>query len=71
MASRLDLKGANVCKKTHTCKSCTSRQELSREYLLANIGVDTAENEPLEVWGQFKNIQYYSIVSLMITAREP
>ena len=30
--------------------------------LLAKIGVDTAENEPLEVWG--KIIQYYSFVSL-------
>ena len=34
------------------CKSCRSRQELSNEYLLAKIGVDTAENEPLEVWGK-------------------
>ena len=34
----------------------------SNEYLLAKIGVDTAENEPLEVWG--KIIQYYSFVSL-------
>ena len=41
---------------------CRSRQELSNEYLLAKIGVDTAENEPLEVWG--KIIQYYSFVSL-------
>ena len=24
----------------------------SNEYLLAKIGVDTAENEPLEVWGE-------------------
>ena len=31
------------------CKSCTSRQELSNEYLLAKFGVDTAENEPLKV----------------------
>ena len=31
------------------CKSCRSRQELSNEYLLAQIGVDTAENEPLKV----------------------
>ena len=31
------------------CKSCRYRQELSREYLLAKIGVDTAENEPLKV----------------------
>ena len=28
-----------------------SQRELSNEYLLAKIGVDTAENEPLEVWG--------------------
>ena len=40
---------------------CRSRRELSNEYLLAKIGVDTAENEPLEVWG--KIIQYHSIVS--------
>ena len=34
-----------------------SRRELSNEYLLAKIGVDTAENEPLEVWGKiFNNI---------------
>ena len=26
----------------------------SNEYLLAKIGVDTAENEPLEVWGKLK-----------------
>ena len=30
----------------------------------AKIGVDTAENEPLEVWG--KIIQYYSFVSLAV-----
>ena len=41
---------------------CRSRRELSNEYLLAKIGVDTAENEPLEVWGEI--IQYYSFVSL-------
>ena len=40
---------------------CRSRQELSNEYLLVKIGVDTAENEPFEVWG--KIIQYYSFVS--------
>ena len=45
------------------CKSCRSRQELSNKYLLANIGVDTAENEPLELCG--KIIQYYSFVSLV------
>ena len=31
---------------------CRSRRELS-EYLPAKIGVDTAENEPLEVWGNY------------------
>ena len=29
---------------------CKSRRELSNEYLLANIGVDAAENEPRKVW---------------------
>ena len=33
---------------------CRSRRELSNEYLLAKIGVDTAENEPLEVWGKIQ-----------------
>ena len=28
----------------------------SNEYLLAKIGVDTAENEHLEVWGKIFNI---------------
>ena len=32
------------------CKSSRSRQELSNEYLLVKIGVNTAENEPLEVY---------------------
>ena len=31
------------------CKSCSSRQKLSNEYLLAKIGGDAAENEPLKV----------------------
>ena len=35
----------------------------SNEYLFGEIGVDTAENEPLEVLG--KIIQYYSFVSLV------
>ena len=31
----------------------------SNEYLLANIGVDTAENEPFEVWGKIQfNIHF-------------
>ena len=41
---------------------CRSRRELSNEYLLAKIGVDTAENEPLEVWGE--NSIQYSLQSL-------
>ena len=36
---------------------CRSRRELSNAYLLAKIGVDTAENEPLDVWGE-NSIQY-------------
>ena len=54
---RLDSKGAKVCK-THKCKSCRSRQELSNEYLLlvfiCKFGVDTAENGPLKVCQKFK-----------------
>ena len=45
-----DLSGAKVR------KSCRSRQELSNEYLLAKIGVDTAENEPLKVWRKIQFI---------------
>ena len=36
---------------------CRSRRELSNAYSLAKIGVDTAENDPLEVWGE-NSIQY-------------
>ena len=46
---------------------CRSRRELSNAYLLAKIGVDTAENEPLEVWGE--NSIQYSIVSLVLGRR--
>jgi len=38
---------------------CRSRRELSNEYLLAKIGVDTAENEPLEVWGKIFTIIHW------------
>ena len=38
---------------------CRSRRELSNEYLLAKIGVDTAENEPLEVCGKIFNIIHW------------
>ena len=43
---------------------CRSRRELSNAYLLAKIGVDTAENEPLEVWGE--NSIHYSLHSLVL-----
>ena len=42
---------------------CRSRRELSNAYLLAKIGVDIAENEPLEVWGE--NSIQYSLHSLV------
>ena len=48
---------------------CRSRRELSNEYLLAKIGVDTAENEPLDVWG--KNSIQYSLHSLGGARRDP
>ena len=47
---------------------CRSRRELSNAYLLAKIGVDTAENEPLEVWGE--NSIHYSLHSLVVTDAE-
>jgi hypothetical protein len=46
---------------------CRSRRELSNAYLLAKIGVDTAENEPLEVWGE--NSIHYSLHSLVASGR--
>ena len=39
-----DLSGAKEC------KSCGSRKTLQKEYLVAIVAVDTAENEPLKVW---------------------
>ena len=41
---------------------CRSRRELSNAYLLAKIGVDTAENEPLEVWGRKFNSIFTSLL---------
>ena len=38
------------------CMSCRSRKTLQNEYLVAKIGVDTAENEPLKVWGWFHSL---------------
>ena len=46
---------------------CRSRRELSNAYLLAKIGVDTAENEPLEVWGE--NSIHYSLHSSVGSGR--
>ena len=47
---------------------CRSRRELSNAYLLAKIGVDAAENEPLEVWGE--NSIHFSFASLVAQARK-
>ena len=47
---------------------CRSRRELSNEYLLAKVGVDTAENEPLEVWGKIFNIFHWCPYSLADSA---
>ena len=33
---------------------CRSRRELSNAYFLVKFGFDTAENEPLEVWGKIQ-----------------
>ena len=41
---------------------CRSRRELSNAYLLAKIGVDTAENEPLEVLGGKFNSIFTSLL---------
>ena len=50
-AKRSDEILLKICDRrgTKRCKSDRSRQELSNEYLVAKIGVDTAENEPLKV----------------------
>ena len=44
MVFQLDSEGAKAF------KSCRSRQELPNEYLLAEFGFDTAENDPLKVF---------------------
>ncbi len=41
---------------------------LQTAYFLTKFGLDTAENEPLEVWEKLLEIiQYYSIVFLIAT----
>ena len=47
---------------------CRSRRELSNEYLLAKIGVDTAENEPLEVLGKIIQILFLSFLFVSVEA---
>ena len=41
--------------KTHKCKSCRTRQELSNENLLAEVGFDAAENEPCQKLAKSSN----------------
>ena len=38
-------------------KSVRSRQDLSNEYLLAKMGVDTAENGPLKVCQKYPKVR--------------
>ena len=52
-----DLSGAKVC------QSCRSRRELSNEYLVAKLGVDTEENYRLSKFCLGDSIQY-TITSL-------
>ena len=44
-------------------KSIRSRKMLQNEYLVAKIGVDTAENEPPKNWGKFFIISILSLLS--------
>ena len=63
MVFQVDSESAKECMDSKGAKECKydrSRQEFSNiffkldpnsnEYLLAKIGVDTAENQPLKVW---------------------
>ena len=49
------------CKRVHCVDLGESFPTIadSNEYLLSEIGVDTAENEPLEVWGKIFNIIHW------------
>jgi len=51
-----DLSGAKEC------KSCRSRKMLQNEPLVAIVTVDTAENEPLKVWGDFIHFSFVSLI---------
>ena len=57
IAKMLDKIYSNFFSCAEVCKSFKSRQELSNEYFLAEIGFDTAENEPLEVCQKLANSQ--------------
>ncbi len=50
------LSGAKVC------KSSRSRKMLQNDYLVAKIGVDTAENEPPKIWDKNFIISILSLV---------
>ena len=50
--------GAKRCKGVH-CVDLGESFPTSIYYLIAKIGVDTAENEPLEVWGKIFNIIHW------------
>ena len=50
---------------------CRSRRELSNEYSLAKIGVDTAENEPLEVWGKIQFTIHFTPYALLLPGGGP
>ena len=50
---------------------CRSRRELPNEYLPAKIGVDTAANDPLEVWGKTQFIIHHSFASLLGISASP
>ena len=51
-----DLSGAKEC------KSCRSRKMLQNASFLAIVAVDTAENEPLKIWGDLFIISIVSLV---------
>ena len=56
LTKKIEIRERWISKTVQRSALCRSRRELSNEYLRAKIGVDTAENEPLEVWGKIFNI---------------